>query len=122
MVEFEELNFGDKIYVVDEKNNAFTKKKIQMIDNSGNKWFRYDRDNWEYSIEEREYCGKVTFVEEGEVRFDEDRLTEYHFRHPSGQIHGETDPSWPEDFNDWFTTREEAEKYIELKKIERASE
>jgi hypothetical protein len=113
MVEFEELTFGDKVYVVKEENNRFIKAKIRMVDADGVEWFRYDKDTWVYLIEEREYCGKVTFVEEGEVRFDEDRLDEYHFRYPDGQIHGETEPSWPEDFKDWFTTREEAEKYIQ---------
>jgi hypothetical protein len=113
MVEFEELKFGDKIYVAKEENHVFAQQRITMKDADGIEWHRYDRDRFTYEIEVIEYCGKVTFVEEGEVRFDEDRLTEYHFRYPNGQIHGETEPSWPEDFNDWFTTREEAEKYIQ---------
>ena len=113
MIELTELNFGDVVYVVHETNNSFVKQKISMIDADGVEWHRYDRDHWEYRIEEYTYCGKVTWVEEGNVRFDEDRIDEYHFKHPNGQIYPETEPAWPEDFKDWFYTKEEAEKYIQ---------
>jgi hypothetical protein len=116
MIDFKTLNFGDRIYVVDEQNNAFIKKKIHMTDESGNTWFRYDRDHWEYSISEIVYCGKVTYVEEGKVRFSEDRLIEYHFLHPDGQIYYENEPGYNDDFDNWFTTREEAEKYIDYRR------
>jgi hypothetical protein len=119
MVEFEELKFGDRIYIVDEKNNAFSKKKIKTVID-GIEWFRYDRDQWEYSISEIVYCGKVTYVEEGKVRFSEDRLTEYHFLYPDGQIYDEKEPGYNDDFDDWFTTREEAEKYIQNLRESRA--
>ena len=115
MVEFEELKFGDRIYIVDEKNNAFSKKKIKTVID-GIEWFRYDRDQWEYSISEIVYCGKVTHIEEGEVRFEEDRITEYHFLYPDGQIYHENEPGYNDDFDDWFLTKEEAEAYIDFKK------
>jgi argonaute-like protein implicated in RNA metabolism and viral defense len=116
MIDFENLNFGDRIYVVSERNNAFTKKKIEKTDENGITWFRYDRDHWEYSISEIVYCGKVTYVEEGEVCFSEDRLTEYHFLYPDGQIYHENEPGYNDDFDDWFLTKEEAEAYIDFKK------
>ena len=116
MIEFNTLKFGDRIYVVDEKNNAFIKKKIHMTDENGITWFRYDRDHWEYVISEIVYCGKVTHIEEGEVRFEEDRITEYHFLYPDGQIYHENEPGYNDDFDDWFLTKEEAEAYIDFKK------
>jgi hypothetical protein len=112
MVEFEELKFGDRIYIVDEKNNAFSKKKIKTVID-GIEWFRYDRDQWEYSISEIVYCGKVTHIEEGEVRFEEDRITEYHFKHPDGQIYHEWEGEDTDHLDNWFYTREAAEKYIQ---------
>lgn len=113
MIVFEDLKFGNIVYVVKIKNNAFAKKRLTMTDEHGTEWFRYDREHWEYSIEQIEYCGKLSFIEEGEVRFNEERETEYHFRYPNGQIH----PSYQyDDMDDWFDTLEEAEQHIvELK-------
>ena len=110
MIVFEDLKFGADVYIVKIKNNAFAKKRITMTDENGIEWSRYDRDHWEYSIEQIQYCGKVTFIEEGEVRFNEELETEYHFRYPNGQIH----PSYQyDDMDDWFCTLAEAEQYIE---------
>lgn len=119
MIEFNELQFGDRLYVVEEKNNSFSRKKITKTDEDGNTWYRYDKDQYEYEIDEIVYCGKVTYTEEGDVRFDEDRLDEYHFRWPSGQIYGYIDC---EDYNDieysrWFHTRKEAEEYVDYLKL-----
>ncbi len=113
MIELTKLKFGDRVYVVNEKNNAFTKKKIEMTDEDGITWFRYDRDHWEYSIVELEYCGRVTFAEEGLVQEDQNRNTEYHFLYPDGKIEPEYDYKRPGDFVDWFYTVAEAEAYID---------
>lgn len=113
MIVFQDLKFGDNVYVVHIKNNAFAKKRITMADENGIEWYRYDRDHWEYSIEQIQYCGKLTFIEEGEVRFNEELENEYHFRYPSGQIHQSYQY---DDIDDWFYTQEEAEQHIkELK-------
>lgn len=122
MIQLSKLKFGDKIYVVDETNNSFIRKKTKMIDVNGIEWYRYDKDRWEYSIKEIFYCGKVTHIEEGEVRFDEERETEYHFKYPDGQIHPEYDYEDNYDLSYWFLTRKEAEKFIAKKKIEREGE
>lgn len=119
MLEVEKLKFGDVVYIVKEQNNAFSKKKLKMVDSDGVEWFRYDRDHWEYSIEEIVYCGRVTFIEEGEVRFNEDRQTEHHFKYPSGHVFFEFYDDVVE-YQKWFHTREEAEDYIELLKKERS--
>lgn len=118
MISFKTLKFGDKVYIVNEKNNAFVKKKITTVI-KGVEWFRYDRDHWEYSIETVDYCGKVTHVEEGEVRFEEDRITEYHFRYPDGQIYHEWEGEDEDHLEHWFYTKEEAENYIITLKAQR---
>ncbi len=119
MLDLEKLKFGDTIFVVNEKNNAFSKKKIKKII-KGVEWFRYDIDHWEYSISEIVYCGRVTHIEEGEVRFEEDRLEELHFKYPDGQIYSEYLELIPELEEEWFHTREDAENYIEELKAARA--
>jgi hypothetical protein len=119
MLEVEKLKFGDVVYVVKEQNNAFSKKKLKMVDDSGVEWFRYDLDNWVYSIEEIVYCGRVTYIEEGDVLFDENRQVELHFRFPDQQIHSDYIDDVIE-CQEWFHTREEAEAYIELLKKDRA--
>lgn len=118
MLDIEKLKFGDTVYDVNEQNNAFSKKKIKTVI-EGIEWFRYDRDNWEYSIEEIVYCGRVTYIEEGEVRFEEDRQEELHFKYPDGQIfydHLEVVLELEERFH----TRQEAEAHVELLKRKRA--
>jgi hypothetical protein len=113
MIEFNTLKFGDKVYIAEEKNNAFTKRKIKTVID-GVEWFRYDRDQWEYNTVVIEYCGKVTHIEEGDVRFDEERITEYHFRYPDGQIEefGEGEDE-EQHLEHWFYTKDEAEQYIQ---------
>jgi hypothetical protein len=122
MIDFESLEFGDKIYVVKERNHIMTAKRIKMVDSDGVEWYRYDKPKWTFEIEEITYCGKVTYVEEGEVRFSEDRIGEYHFRWSSGQIHYEYDDPYNPDTENWFHTREEAEACIEKLKVIRLGE
>jgi hypothetical protein len=117
MIDFKALTFGDSIFIAKEKNYVFSAQKIKMIDADGIEWYRYDRDRFTYSVEEITYCGKVTFIHEGEIRFDEDRAaTQYHFKYPDGQIYYEYDNEYDLDFRNWFHNREEAETRIaELK-------
>jgi len=119
MIDFDKLNFGDTIYVVNEKNNAFSKNRITMTDENGVEWYRYDRDHWEYSIAQIVYCGRVEFQEFGEVRFSEDRQTELHFKYSDGQIYSEYLDDVRE-VEEWFHTHEEAEAHIAELKQERA--
>jgi hypothetical protein len=118
MLEVEKLNFGDIVYAVKEQNNAFSKKKLRMVDSNGVEWFRYDRDHWEYSIEEIVYCGRVTYIEEGEVDFDIYRQEELHFKFPDGQIYNDCIDSIIER-KEWFHTYEEAEIYMKELKAKR---
>jgi hypothetical protein len=112
MIKFKDLTFGDIVYKADERNNLMSRERLVMIDVNGNEWYRYDRERFEYSIKELTYVGKVTHHEEGEVEFDEDRCTEFHFKWPNGQICGENDGADEIYLNDWFTTRKDAEAEI----------
>lgn len=107
MIDFKALTFGDKIFIAKEENHVFAQKRITMVDADGIEWYRYDRDRFTYEIETITYCGKVTFIEEGEIRFDEDRGTEYHFKHADGQIYLEYDDTdiFGLDRKNWFYSR-----------------
>lgn len=110
------LNIGDTVFLADETCNAFTKQKIKMVDADGIEWFRYDRDNWSYSITEVTFCGYVNVVFVGEVNSDAEN--ELHFKYPNGKIYDEYEKEIYND-KDWFHTREEAEAYIEELKAAR---
>jgi hypothetical protein len=109
MIKFKDLTFGNIVYKVDETNNIMVQKRIIMTDDNGVEWYRYDRERFEYSIVEIVYVGKVTHHEEGEVRYDEDRCTEFHFKNPDGRICVYDNEHY---LKDWFTTREDAEAEI----------
>lgn len=113
MIDFKSLKFGDKVYIAKESNHMMHQNRITMRDANGIEWYRYDRDRFTYEIEEVTYCGKVTFIEEGEIRSYEDRETEYHFKYPDGQIYFEHEYDNNYDTKDWFHTHKEAETRIE---------
>jgi len=117
MITIENMKFGDTIYSVKTVNNAFRKNKLTFTDADGNEWHRYDRPHWEYSIEELVYCGKSYYIEEGEVRFDEDHTTQLHFKYPDDQIYPEYEEDIKE-FENWFTTKAAAEEHIKMKEKE----
>lgn len=109
MIDASKLNFGDVVYTVTERNNAFTKKTLKTIVD-GIEWFRYDRDHWEYTVDEIVYCGHVTVTAEGEVDLDLDRQNQMHFKYSDGIIYYEYENDIG-DLADWFHSREEAESY-----------
>lgn len=112
MIVSDNIKFGDTVFVVDIKNNAFNNKKIRMTDENGVEWYRYEKSHYEYNIIEIIYCGKVYFTEEGDVGFDEDRQIEYHFKYPNNSIY----TMYKEDIDfmeEWFLVKSEAEQFIE---------
>lgn len=111
MINKHKLKFGDIVYEVEEKNNAFTKKKLKTIIN-GVEWFRYDRDHWEYSVKQIVYCGRTNVTIEGEVSDDTSYESELHFKYPDGNIYSEFENNIAE-VKDWFHTKKEAEAYVE---------
>ena len=116
MIDFTKLTLGDKIYSVKESNTVLSRKRITMVDSDGIEWYRYDRENWEYTVDVIEYCGKTTIIKEGETALDELTSGSYHFKHPDGVVYGEDagEESW---LRHWFTSVEEAEEYIAEEKV-----
>jgi hypothetical protein len=104
------LNIGDSVFVADEICNAFTKQKLKMVDANGVEWYRYDRDNWSYTVTEATFCGFVNVACVGEVNTDAEN--ELHFKYSDGNIYCEYEKELY-NVKDWFHTREEAESYIE---------
>lgn len=115
MIDISKFKIGDTIYEVNEKNNAFLKKKIVKTDHSGIEWFRYDRPDYSYSFNKLVYCGKVIHVISGEVDPTNNYETEYHFKYPDDTIYYEYESLLPHR-EDLFATQEEAEEYIKLRK------
>jgi hypothetical protein len=114
MITIEKLKLGDKICVVDEVYNVSYAKKITMTDAQGIEWHRYDNSVApECTISQITYCGRVQFVEEGRVKFNEDRRPELHFEYPNGHIDSVLEDDI-EFFDNWFHSQEEAEAYINL--------
>lgn len=109
MIDASTLNLGDAVYIVDERNNAFTKKKLKTVVD-GVEWFRYDRDHWEYNVTEIVYCGHVTVIAEGEVDSDSNCQNQMHFKYSDGNIYYEYEKDIG-DLAEWFHTRQEAETY-----------
>lgn len=109
MIDASKLNFGDVVYIVNERNNAFTKKKLKTVVN-GVEWFRYDRDHWEYTVAEIVYCGHIKVINTGEVDFDHDLQNQMHFKYEDGNIYYEYEKDIG-DLAEWFHTRQEAENY-----------
>jgi len=117
MIDIKNMKFGDKVYIVKQINNVFNRNRIEMLDDDGNVWHRYDKPNFEYEIEELEYCGLARCIEQGEVRFDEERLDTYHFRYPDGSIY----PEYAEDLFEidyWVSSEAEAKEYVKNQMIE----
>lgn len=67
MIDPKTLNIGDYFYHVYERNNAFSRKKISMIDDQGYTWHRYDREIKEQIVECYTYVGRTDVVVTGEI-------------------------------------------------------
>jgi hypothetical protein len=116
MINPEELNFGDKLYIVNETNNAFSKRKLTTVID-GVKWFRYDRPDYDYPIDEVVYCGRMDSTFEGEVDLSEYVKTYYYFKNKNGDIFPETDTDFFSGYKGVFLDREAAERFVTLCKL-----
>lgn len=116
MINPEELNFGDKLYIVKEHSNAFSKKKLHTVID-GIEWFRYDRPDFDYPIMEVVYCGRVEFTVFGEINPNDYDETNYYFKHESGDIYPETASRFFDGYKGVFREREAAERFVTLCKL-----
>jgi len=105
------ISIGDKAFRVDRVSNVFFRKRVTKTDSEGVTWYRQDAPAFTYTITELVCCGTVEYTITGETRFNEDALSEVHFKAPSG----ETIMEYLEDLQEsetWFKTKQEAESYI----------
>jgi len=120
------LNVGDKIYIVERKNNVLSRKKEQKVID-GEVWYRYDKPNFEYTIDEATIVGKLIPTVEGKWPANEDGIMEQSIRYhyvlddrDFGETLYEDEIYMDEDsalyHPNIFITRERAEEYIELMK------
>jgi hypothetical protein len=68
------MNIGDSIYHLKTILNAFSRKKIKMIDEQGIEWYRYDKHVQEFELETHTIVGKISVIVEGAV--DENDMVE----------------------------------------------
>ena len=88
MIDLESLKFGDTIFRVSNNYN-FDSDKITKIGDDGIAWHRYSAPRYVYHVCALIYCGLCTVEVIGEVRYSEDKVTEYHFRNENGYINVE---------------------------------
>ena len=109
MIDFSILKFGDKVYFVESKLQAFQRKKITSVID-GVEWFRYDHPIREYEIREYTYVGRTETHTVGEVIPDDVDDAKYFIRESNGALiylhHSDADD------DDWFASKEEAEKEV----------
>lgn len=110
MIDYENLNFGDVIFKVDAKLNAFTRRKISKVDENGVEWFRYNEDRYEYSIQEYTYIGRIECHVFGTVDGNEIDETKYFF-----SCDGYIDYLFKSDQEEqcYYSTREQAQLEID---------
>jgi hypothetical protein len=44
------LNLNDMLYYTQIRNSAFSRKRIDYVDEHGIHWYRYDKPSWSYAI------------------------------------------------------------------------
>ncbi len=78
MTHINDINVGDLIYTVEEIYNWIngSQKKLTMMDDEGNEWYRYDKPSVEYYVATWEVKGKLTQLFEGELP-DNDKISDY---------------------------------------------
>lgn len=69
-IDIRKVNVGDTLYRVMRINHFFSQQKIRMVDKDGIEWYRYDRDRFEYVIQNLKVIGKVTPTVEGDIDVD----------------------------------------------------
>lgn len=110
MIDFSTLKFGDQVYFVASKLQAFQRKKITSVID-GVEWFRYDQPIREYDIIEYTYVGRADVHISGEVIPEDVDETKYFVRcEPSGEMAYLHDRDAADD--DWFASKEEAKKEV----------
>ena len=95
---------GAKIYRVAEKNNAFGRKKIYMVDKDGVEWYRYPTSLREYHIEHHTIIGRVLHQVEGVCEDDYDEFKDAYYTDLGSTVdHDEIDWTHPLQSDVWMS-------------------
>jgi hypothetical protein len=89
-----DLVIGNIVYRLVVNNNAFSRKKIKMVDDAGLEWFRYDIPLWTFRVTPTKFCGTIKQVIRGVVRdgcIDEDQYHMQYLPDKEGKADGQID-------------------------------
>jgi hypothetical protein len=111
----DDLVIGNIVYRMVVNNNAFSRKKIKMVDDAGLEWFRYDKSLWTFRVISMKVCGSIKQVVRGVIRDGCQEEDQYHLQYlpdAEGKADGQVD-YWREselletDPDDEFFTNED---------------
>lgn len=118
--------FGTKLYQVEEINKRFSAKKLEMVDDDGNRWYRYEEPPVQFNINEYKYVGCEYLIVNGR----KPEIDDFAFGDPSynnvivyffetidaeGVTYAE-DFAYDEQFDWWFFSIDDAEAFIKERK------
>jgi len=76
-----DLVIGNIVYRMVVNNNAYSRKKIKMVDDAGLEWFRYDISQWTFRVTPLKICGTIKQVVLGIINDDCIEEDQYHMQY-----------------------------------------
>lgn len=116
MIELSTLNIGDTIYKVESTINAFTRRKMVLVDENGVEWYRYTKPSLTFSIESYTYVGRADVVVTGKIIPEDVEETKYFIEHEKEGMFYLHDRDVED--NVWFVSKDEAEHELTLRQEE----
>jgi hypothetical protein len=110
------LEIGTKVYLVEEDNLAFRRKKIFKTDENGVEWYRYEQPLRTQSLTELEIVGRVLVTVEGRVPSVENHIDTYYLDNGDEIDEGCIDTA--DTCSGYFLNREDALDWIQERKAE----
>ena len=89
-----DLVIGNIVYRMVVNNNAFSRKKIKMVDDAGLEWFRYDKSQWTFRVTAMKFCGSIKQVIRGVIDDGCQEEDQYHLQYlpnAEGKANGQID-------------------------------
>lgn len=109
MVDFDELQFGTKLYHVHRKYNVLrsSENRLKMVDDQGNTWYRYKTPQQEFFYKQVTYEGLSCPQISGKVIYEDIDERKYFLEDSEGVLYYVEDC----DREDFFETEQEACDY-----------
>jgi len=89
-----DLVIGNIVYRMVVNNNAYSRKKIKMVDDAGVEWFRYDKSQWTFRVTQMKICGTIKQVVRGVICDGCKEEDQYHMQYlpdADGKAEGRVD-------------------------------